>query len=129
MRPVRLVVALCTLLAASLDAQVIDLTINGNGLAIGDKPKMNGVRLNFRDRQLEEINGINATLWGPYSPAKGTVNGIALGLPVTGAGRINGVGFGVLGLGVESSFTGIGIGGIGLGGGNDMLASLTRTRL
>src|SRR5215831_16905047 len=120
MRSAPILVALSTILVAPLSAQVIDLTVHGNGLAIGDKPKMNGVRLNFRDRQLEEINGINATIWGPYSPAKGTVNGVALGLPVTGAARINGVGLGVLGLGVENSFTGIGIGGVGVGGGQDL---------
>lgn len=106
--------------SASVNAQVIDLTIQGTGLAIGDKPKMNGIRLNFRDRHLEEINGINATIWNPYTPARGTVNGVALGLPITGAARINGIGLGVLGVGVENSFTGIGLGGIGLGSGNDM---------
>ena len=116
----RLLFALAALLAAPLDAQVIDLTIHGSGLAIGDKPNMTGLRLNFRDRQLEQINGINATIWMPYSPAKGTVNGIALGIPATGAARINGVGLGIVGLGAESAIKGIGLGGIGVGSGTDM---------
>ncbi len=120
MRSTRVLLALFALSAASLRAQVLDLTVNGNGLAIGDKPNMNGVRGNFRDRRLEEINGINVTMWMPYSPAKGTVNGIALGIPGTGAGRINGVGLGIIGLGTESAFRGIGIGGIGVGGGANM---------
>jgi hypothetical protein len=120
MRSTRLVLALAALAGTHLEAQVIDLTVNGNGLAIGDKPNMNGLRLNFRDRQLEQINGVNATLWTPYSPAKGTVNGIALGIPVTGAGRINGIGVGVFGIGAENTFKGIGVGGIGVGGGNNM---------
>ena len=120
MRSIRLVLALAALSAAPLGAQVLDLTIHGNGLAIGDKPNMNGIRLNFRDRQLEQINGVNATMWMPYSPARGTVNGIALGLPGTGAGRINGIGVGVIGVGAEDSFRGIGIGGIGVGGGHDL---------
>jgi hypothetical protein len=120
MRSTRLLLALSALSAASLPAQVLDLTVNGTGLAIGDKPNMNGVRLNFRDRRLEKINGINITMWMPYSPAKGTVNGIALGIPGTGAGRINGVGLGIVGVGAERSFSGIGVGGIGVGGGTDM---------
>jgi hypothetical protein len=120
MRSTRLFLALASLLATPLDAQVIDLTVHNTGLAIGDKPLMNGIRLNFRDRQLERINGINATIWSPYSPAKGTVNGVALGIPVTGAGQINGVGIAVVGLGVENTFRGIGIAPIGVGGGNDM---------
>jgi len=120
MRPTRLLLALLALSATPLEAQVLDLTVSGKGLAIGDKPNMSGVRLNFRDRQLEKVNGINATMWMPYSPAKGTVNGIALGIPGTGAGRINGIGLGIIGVGAERSFSGIGIGGIGVGGGTDM---------
>src|SRR5690348_14433416 len=104
MRSTRLFLALSVLAAPPLASQVIDLTIHGSGLAIGDKPNMTGVRLNFRDRQLEKINGINATIWGPYSPARGTVNGLALGIPATGAAHINGIGLGVLGVGVENSF-------------------------
>lgn len=120
MRSTRLVLALAALFGVPLHAQVLDLTVHGNGLAIGDKPNMNGVRLNFRDRQLEQINGVNATLWMPYSPARGTVKGIALGIPGTGAERIDGIGVGIIGVGAENTFRGIGVGGIGVGGGHDM---------
>jgi hypothetical protein len=34
----------------------LDLTIGGTGLAIGHIPRVNGIRLNFRDRYLEEVN-------------------------------------------------------------------------
>jgi hypothetical protein len=100
-----------------LHSQIIDLTVHDVGLAIGDKPQMTGLRINFRDRNLREVNGVNLTLWSPYEPPTGTVNGIALGVPATGARAINGIALGALGVGVDHDMTGIGIGGIGLGGG------------
>ena len=113
--PIAFVVA-----ATSASAQVIDLTINNTGLAIGDKPRVNGVRVNFRDRRLERVNGVNITIWNPYSPATGVVNGLALGLPVTGAKDINGIATGLFGAGADQSIKGIGIAPIGLGAGGDL---------
>jgi hypothetical protein len=101
-------------------AQVIDLTIHNTGLAIGDKPRVNGIRINFRDRKLEQVNGVNVTIWNPYEPATGVVNGIALGLPVTGAKNINGIATGLLGAGAAQSLHGIGVAPIGVGAGGDI---------
>lgn len=81
----------------TLAAQVIDLTVHDVGLAIGDKPEMTGLRINYRDRHLREITGVNLTLWSPYEPATGTVNGLALGVPLTGAEKINGALIGIFG--------------------------------
>ena len=39
-----------------LASQVIDLTVNDVGLAIGNKPSMTGLRINFRDRGLRKVN-------------------------------------------------------------------------
>ena len=78
MRPIRTArrAAVAALfLPLSLSAQVIDLTVTNNGIAIGDKPRVNGIRLNFRDRHLEGVNGINATIWTPYQPTSGRVTG------------------------------------------------------
>lgn len=106
--------------APTLSAQVIDLTIHDVGLAIGDKPRMTGLRLNYRDAHLERVTGANITLWGPYSPTTGSVTGLALGLPATGADHIKGLAAGVLGVGVGTSITGLGVAGVGLGGGGDL---------
>jgi hypothetical protein len=103
--------------ARSPRAQVIDLTVNDVGLAIGDKPRVTGLRINYRDRNLVEANGVNLTLWSPYTPATGTVNGLALGVPVTGAKVINGFAVGALGVGADESITGLGLGLVGLGSG------------
>ena len=57
----------------------LDLTVGGAGLAIGHVPRVNGIRINFRDRHLEEVNGLNLTLWAPHRDADltGTVRGLA----------------------------------------------------
>ena len=109
------------LLPCALSAQSLDLTINNTGLSIGDSRFVRGIRLNFRDRNLERVSGINATIWMPDDEAHGgVVQGLALGLPATGARRIEGAGIGVFGVGAEESFTGLGIGGFGIGAGGDV---------
>jgi hypothetical protein len=84
-------------------------------------PRVTGLRLNYRDRRLERVDGVNATIWSPYKDARrGLVRGLALGLPVTGADRIDGVGIGILGVGAEDRIRGIGIGAAGVGSGRDL---------
>lgn len=97
----------------------VDLTVNDVGLSIGDSRRVSGLRLNFRDRNLQEVTGINATVWMPYQNGRGIVRGLALGLPATGARRIEGIAAGIVGIGAEESLRGLGVGGIGLGVGED----------
>jgi len=102
------------------DRRSLDLGVGGVGISIGDSKRWTGLRLNYRDSRLEEVNGINATIWGPYDHGAGTVNGLAVGLPLTGASDLTGLGVGVFGFGVEHSFTGIGVAGVGMGGGGEL---------
>lgn len=83
--------AIALSLPAPLPAQpsYLDLTANNIGIAVGDAPRVTGLRINFRDRYLERANGVNITLWTPYEP-RGEVRGIAVGLPATGARRTTG---------------------------------------
>src|SRR5678816_4110855 len=101
-------------------ARSVDLTINNVGISIGDSRRVTGLRLNYRDRDMREVQGINATIWMPYHDSRGYVRGIALGLPATGARQIDGIAAGIVGIGVERSITGIAVGGIGMGVGEDM---------
>ncbi|HJQ18868.1 MAG TPA: hypothetical protein VJ867_00875 [Gemmatimonadaceae bacterium] len=101
-------------------AQSLDLTIHHTGISIGDSRFVRGIRLNFRDRHLEEVDGVNVTIWSPYEPATGVVNGAAIGLPLTGAREINGLGLGVFGVGADNDFTGLGFGGFGIGAGGNL---------
>ena len=90
------------------------------GLSIGDHPRVDGLRLNFRDRELDLVRGANVTIWRPYDNVGGTVQGLALGLPMTGAGNIEGFGVGALGLVIEEDARGIMLGGIGVGAGGEL---------
>ena len=105
---------------ASIHAQSLDLAVAGNGLSLGDSEYINGIRLNFRDRRMRQTNGINVTLWQPHSPARGKVNGMAVGLPLTGGDRIRGLGIGVGGVSADHSISGIAIGGLGMGAGEEV---------
>jgi len=97
----------------------LDLTVRNVGVSIGDSRRITGLRINFRDRRMERVNGVNITIWTPYE-ANGEVNGIALGVPATGARRIDGLGAGVLGIAAEDHIRGIGVGGLGLGSGGGL---------
>ena len=120
MRMFRPLLTMALVFPAAASAQSLDLTINNTGLSIGDSRFVRGIRLNFRDRNMDRVEGINATIWYPHDDARGgEVKGLALGLPTTGARRISGAGIGVFGVGTDEEFSGIGIGGLGVGTGGD----------
>ena len=102
----------------SLRAQGIDLTVKNVGVGIGNVPRVTGIRLNYRDNDDFDVRGINATIWTPDGQPRGTVTGLALGLPLTGASRISGLAAGIFGVGANERISGIGLGGIGLGAGD-----------
>ncbi len=102
-------------------AQSLDLTVNDVGISIGDSRRVTGLRINYRDRRMEEVNGINITAWVPYEENRGTVRGLALGLPATGAHRLDGIALGIIGAGVGEDMRGILLGGIGGGVGDDLV--------
>src|SRR5690606_15470010 len=111
MRPFALPLLALLSITAPLRAQEprsLDLMVDDVGLSIGDSRRTVGLRLNFRDRAMEEVIGVNATIWLPYE-ANGNVTGVALGIPVTGARRIDGIGAGLFGVGAEKSFRGLAI--------------------
>jgi hypothetical protein len=105
-------------LAAQSDG--IDLTVNHVGIGIGDVRRVTGIRLNFRDRRDFDVVGINATVWAPYRDVHGTITGLALGLPLVGATKIDGVAVGIFGASAEEDLRGIGVGGLGLGAGGNL---------
>lgn len=114
------IAAVLFLFAAPVSAQSLDLTVNGVGLSIGDSREVTGLRINFRDRNMERVDGINITVWTPYEENDGRVRGLALGLPATGARRIDGIAAGLIGVGVHERLRGLGVGGIGLGVGEEL---------
>jgi len=107
----------------------LDIAIKGYGLSIGNSKKINGIRINLVDSNVERINGLNITLWKPkrnpdavingasiglVSTAAKEINGIAIGTGVAGK-KLNGVFWGLVGLG-SNELRGIAVGGLGTWG-------------
>ncbi len=90
----------------------LDLTIDGFGLVIGNIPRVNGLRLNFRDSYLEQVNGLNLTIWKPRDEVGGNINGVAIGLVAPNADRIHGISAGLLATLADERMAGIAIGGL-----------------
>jgi len=111
---------LALLMVLPAGAQSLDLTVRDTGISIGDSEEVNGLRINFRDRAMQRVRGINATVWTPRERPGGKVNGVALGLPLTGSGGLSGIGLGLLGISVDSSLTGMVLAGLGAGAGQDI---------
>jgi hypothetical protein len=105
--------------SAQDERRSVDLTIGGTGITIGDSRRARGLRLNYRDGRLEQATGINATIWMPFKGGHGNVTGLALGIPATGAKRMDGLHVSIFGAEVLDDFTGISIAGLGLGAGGD----------
>ena len=108
-----------------------NIAIKNYGLSFGNSPGINGLRFNFQDKNLHKVNGLNFTIWKPAHDANknSVINGVALGLVMpyaeringlsfgsaTGGGQLNGLHIGLLGLSANKRINGIGIGGLGVG--------------
>lgn len=96
---------------AEATPRYLPLAIGGTGLFLGDAPRANGLRINLRDRYLEEVNGINLTLWGPHRDGvNGMVRGISLG-PAPAAHELTGVNLGLAAVVTSGPLSGIQLGG------------------
>jgi hypothetical protein len=114
----------------------LDLTVGDVGIGIGNSRHIDGLRLNFRDTAPFVAHGVNLTIWAPNQDGvQSEVDGIALGLPMTGAGTLrglslgfgvaadrtlDGIGLGVFGAGSGDRVRGILLGGLGAGAGGDV---------
>ncbi len=116
MRHPLLSLAACALAANTLAGQA-GSTAPRHILSIGNYPNVEGLRINFRDDGLGRVDGMNVTVWTPYDPISGTVRGMALGLPITGAEQIHGLAAGIFGVAGGQELSGIIVGGVGVGAG------------
>ncbi len=85
-----------------------------SGISFGNAPRHNGLRINWSDCCLEEINGVNISLWKPGEPVTGSINGIAFGVVGPAAGSINGIGLGLGGVIGKGALSGLMLGGLGI---------------
>jgi hypothetical protein len=122
------------MVSPNIRSQSLDIPAKGYGISFGNSKKFSGIRFNIRDRHVEEIDGINLTLWRSKENKSAVVKGISIGI-FPEAGRLNGIQIGGLGVsgdevsgitlglagaGSEGDLSGISIGGLGVGAGNDL---------
>lgn len=115
------------------NAQSLDIPSSRFGISFGNSANFTGLRINWADKQVEHITGVNITLWraddNPNSqvdgislglvPEAGTLNGLQAGILGAVAQRdLNGFSFGILGAGAGNSINGIVLGGLGAGAGD-----------
>lgn len=131
-----IIVIMATLLINSpgVYSQSLDIPVKGYGISFGNSKKFSGIRFNIRDRHVEDIKGINFTLWHSEENKIAVVSGISVGIfPEAGrlsgvqigglgvAGNdVSGITLGLIGVGSDRDLTGISIGGIGAGAGNNL---------
>ena len=75
----------------------IDLPVSTAGISIGNSAYFNGIRINFKDCGVGQINGLNVTFWQSRKTDNAEVNGISLGLAPSAA-RLNGLNLGIAAL-------------------------------
>jgi hypothetical protein len=111
------------LTTAGLFAQGIGVPSKKGGIGFGNLPRFTGIRFNFIDRNVEQLYGINVTVWNAKDEAEqtGNMSGISIGLPMAmGLENQSGISVGILGAGAKKNLSGINIGGLGVGAGGSV---------
>jgi hypothetical protein len=110
---------LFTLSSSLLFTQSLDIPASEWGISFGNSKRFTGLRINFRDRNVQEIKGINVTLWTPKHNEQAKVTGISLGI-LPGGGDMRGLNLGIAGVGADKKLCGISLGLLGAGSGGDI---------
>jgi hypothetical protein len=96
--------------------RALNIPFHHYGISIGNSCTFNGIRLNFADKYVNRINGINLTLWISLSKnQQARVNGLSLGL-LPAAFIMQPVNIGLIGVGTMYCSRGISLGGLIVGG-------------
>jgi hypothetical protein len=111
--------AMTSLIPSDGISQALNFPTNKAGISIGNSKLFNGLRINFRDRNVDQINGLNITLWQSKQNKDAQVNGISLGILPT-AGYLRGINLGVIGIAGEYEVRGLTLGILGAGSGDNL---------
>ena len=115
-------------------AQSLDIPSGSWGLSLGNSANFTGVRINFRDNEVERIRGLNITLWPAGDmemshisgislgvvPEAGSMDGLNMGFGISAEDKLWGISLGILGAGAGGNIEGIAIGGLGAGAGGNI---------
>ncbi|MFO7448288.1 MAG: hypothetical protein R6W90_18155, partial [Ignavibacteriaceae bacterium] len=86
--------------------QALNIGSDNSGISFGNSRHVNGLRFNFSDCGIEEVNGLNFTLWRPGNNPGSVVNGLSFGVSPS-ADVLNGISVGIAANIAGSSMTGI----------------------
>jgi hypothetical protein len=84
----------------------LDIPSSTWGISFGNSTNFNGIRFNYRDCDVETINGFNFTLWEGKSIVDSEVNGISLGI-IPNASRLYGINIGIGAIVAEEELAGL----------------------
>ncbi len=68
----------------------LDLAVNDVGISFGNSKRFSGLRLNFVDKNVRVVNGVNLTLWKPGDNERAVYNGLQFGLIGLSGKEMNG---------------------------------------
>jgi len=105
-------------------ADIVAQSIEIGPLSFGNSKNNDGIRFNFRDKDVETINGVNITIWKSYGNNTSLIRGLAIGLPYANAGTLKGVGFSLLATVADQEAKGILVGGLATVVGENANASM-----
>lgn len=93
----------------------IPIGVFRTGVSLGNASRWTGVRLNFRDAGVRQVNGISISLWKARQDANrdATFNALAVGVVGPEAGTLRGINVGGVGILARREMTGINVGGGG----------------
>lgn len=104
---------LCFVLAQDTlsNGKALNIPAKKYGISIGNSYEFNGIRINFKDKNVKRINGLNFTFWLPKFPMEyEVVNGLNLGI-LNFAKTVQPLSIGVLSTGTYK-MNGLAIGGL-----------------
>lgn len=100
------------------NANMLNFPADKYGISIGNSYEFTGIRINFADKNVGRINGLNITLWRNTNE-NAIVNGISVGVIPT-AGTLRFINVGLLGVGTAHDSYGLNLGGFVVGAGGNI---------
>jgi hypothetical protein len=118
-RRLALVAALLLAIAAPALAGGVGVPTSRAGLGVGNLPEFTGLRLNFRDRDVHRVDGVNVTVWPADDRNRGAVyRGVGLNIVGNSGAEMDGVFVSLVGVSVREKARGVFVSGIGSSGGD-----------
>ena len=95
----------------SRGSRSLDLMVDDVGISFGNSKRVRGLRFNVRDEGVEEVIGLNFTLWKPGENPDAVMKGLLFGIYGPAADELHFLSIGLAAVEAHSLISGIAIGG------------------